>query len=121
MLAEAYAATGRDQEAAPLSPRSCSIRNTPETLYTYVSIFEIAKPKRGSTRIAAAAFAKETHAAALLAADRAAVVSKGAGFAQGVVRFLDRGITTETRWCHRPRRPTTASEIPRLSGIGVPS
>jgi hypothetical protein len=40
MLAEAYAATGRDQEAAPLFAEVVQHSNTPETLYTYAAFLK---------------------------------------------------------------------------------
>lgn len=40
MLAHAYAATGRDQEAAPLFAEVVQHSNTPETLYTYAAFLK---------------------------------------------------------------------------------
>ena len=40
MLAEAYAATGREQEAAPLFAEVVQHSNTPETLYTYAAFLK---------------------------------------------------------------------------------
>lgn len=40
MLAEAYAATGREQEAAPLFADVVQHSNTPETLYTYAAFLK---------------------------------------------------------------------------------
>ena len=40
MLAEAYAATGREQEAAPLFTEVVQHSNTPETLYTYAAFLK---------------------------------------------------------------------------------
>ncbi len=40
MLAQAYAATGREQEAAPLFAEVVQHSNTPETLYTYAAFLK---------------------------------------------------------------------------------
>ncbi len=69
MLAEAYAATGREQEAAPLFAEVVQHSNTPETLYTYAAFLKSQNRSDEAREWLQQLLQKETHAAALLAAD----------------------------------------------------
>ena len=81
MLAQAYAETGREQEAAPLFAEVVQHSNTPETLYLYAAFLK--SQKRDEESRAWVQQLPKSKTLPLLAANRASVVSQKRTFAKG--------------------------------------
>jgi len=91
MLAQAYAATGREQEAAPLFEEVVLHSSAPETLYTYAAFLKSQNRRDEARDWLRQLQQKKQTLPRYLAAYRAPLVPQGGSAAKRVVGILRTG------------------------------